>query len=87
MISEACEMLYTSGEKFGDEHFIISITQDDNVDFFQCTECKKFAEYEGSHVGTMLRFVNAVARDTQKITPTRCEQSVHKRFPKSADVP
>lgn len=40
---------------------IISLTQHDNGDYCQCPACKAVDEYEGSHSGTMIRFVNAVA--------------------------
>ncbi len=42
---------------------IVSITQDDNQDYCECANCKKVDEEEGSHAGTMIRFVNAVAAD------------------------
>ncbi len=40
---------------------IISVTQNDNQDYCVCENCKKVDEEEGSHSGTMLRFVNAIA--------------------------
>jgi len=40
---------------------IISLTQNDNSDYCTCDNCKAVDEYEGSHSGTMIRFVNAVA--------------------------
>ena len=40
---------------------IISITQDDNQDYCQCASCKAVDAAEGSHAGTMIRFINAVA--------------------------
>ncbi|OQA64820.1 MAG: hypothetical protein BWY37_01982 [Firmicutes bacterium ADurb.Bin262] len=40
---------------------IISLTQHDNQDYCTCDACKAVDEYEGSHSGTMIRFVNAVA--------------------------
>jgi len=42
---------------------IISVTQDDNQDYCQCAECKRVDAEEGSHAGTMLRFVNEIARE------------------------
>ncbi|MCC7349452.1 MAG: DUF4838 domain-containing protein [Phycisphaerales bacterium] len=44
-------------------HAIISVSQDDNQVFCQCDPCKAVDEAEGSHAGTMLRFVNAIAAD------------------------
>jgi len=40
---------------------IISLTQNDNAAYCTCDNCKAVDEYEGSHSGTMIRFVNAVA--------------------------
>ena len=42
---------------------ILSITQDDNDWFCQCVSCKAIDDAEGSHAGTMLRFVNAIAAE------------------------
>lgn len=46
-----------------DEHAIISVSQDDNQVYCQCDSCRAVDEAEGSHAGTMLRFVNAIADD------------------------
>ncbi len=40
---------------------IISVTQNDNMNFCICKNCLAVDLTEGSHAGTMLRFVNAVA--------------------------
>jgi len=40
---------------------IISLTQHDNQDYCTCDNCRAVDEYEGSHSGTLIRFVNAVA--------------------------
>ena len=40
---------------------IVSVSQHDNQDFCTCDNCRAIDEAEGSHMGTMLRFVNAVA--------------------------
>lgn len=40
---------------------IVSLTQHDNQDYCVCGECKALDAYEGSHSGTMIHFVNAVA--------------------------
>jgi len=42
---------------------IISVSQDDNQTYCQCDNCRAVDEAEGSHAGTMLRFVNAIAAD------------------------
>ncbi|MCL2299620.1 MAG: DUF4838 domain-containing protein, partial [Firmicutes bacterium] len=58
MIREVREQL----EK-GNGQPIVSVTQDDNGDYCQCEKCKAVDDEEGSHAGTMIRFVNAVAAD------------------------
>ncbi|HOU10066.1 MAG TPA: DUF4838 domain-containing protein [Clostridiales bacterium] len=40
---------------------IVSLTQHDNGNYCVCDNCKAVDDYEGSHSGTMIRFVNAVA--------------------------
>ncbi len=42
---------------------IISVSQNDNVKFCSCPVCKAIDEEEGSRMGSLLRFVNAVASD------------------------
>lgn len=62
---------YTRGllEKEPDA-YMISITQNDNVVWCMCDECVAVYEEEGGHYsGTMLRFVNAIARDVAKDYP------------------
>ena len=48
---------------------IISVSQNDNQLFCQCDRCRAVDEEEGSHAGTLLRFVNAVAEDLEKDYP------------------
>lgn len=40
---------------------IISVSQHDNQEFCTCERCRAVDEEEGSHMGSLLRFVNAVA--------------------------
>lgn len=40
---------------------IVSLTQHDNQDYCECPSCKAIDDYEGSHAGTMLNFVNQIA--------------------------
>ncbi len=40
---------------------VISVSQNDNQQYCQCKNCKKTDNEEGSHSGTMIRFVNKVA--------------------------
>ncbi len=42
---------------------IISVSQNDNQNFCTCEKCAAVDSEEGSHAGTLLRFVNAVAAD------------------------
>ena len=48
---------------------IISVSQNDNFTFCQCEKCRAVDEEEGSHAGTLLRFVNAIAEDIEKDYP------------------
>jgi hypothetical protein len=47
------------------------VSQNDNRDFCECTECKAVDDAEGSHAGTMIRFVNAVAEAVEKKYPDK----------------
>ncbi len=44
---------------------IISLTQHDNQKMCQCSDCKKIDNENGSHSGTMISFVNRIARDVK----------------------
>lgn len=48
---------------------IISVSQNDNYTFCQCEKCRAVDEEEGSHAGTLLRFVNAIAEDIEADYP------------------
>ena len=48
---------------------IISVSQNDCLNFCECDECKKIDDYEQSHMGTMLRFVNSIAESIEKDYP------------------
>ncbi len=43
------------------ENQIVSVTQHDNQDYCRCEKCKAIDDEEGSHSGTMIRFVNSIA--------------------------
>ena len=45
---------------------IISLTQDDNEDFCECKNCKALDEANGSHAGSMITFVNKIAKEVAK---------------------
>lgn len=44
---------------------IISLTQHDNQKMCQCEDCKKLDNENGSHSGTMISFVNRIAKDVK----------------------
>lgn len=48
---------------------IISISQNDWFNFCTCEKCRAIDESEGSHMGTMLNFVNAIADDIAEEYP------------------
>ncbi len=41
---------------------VISVSSNDNTQYCECGNCKIIDEEEGSHAGTMIRFVNEVAK-------------------------
>lgn len=49
-------------ERYPDQE-VISVSQDDNTQYCQCENCSKIDEEEGSPSGSMIRFVNAVAKE------------------------
>ncbi|MBP5255990.1 MAG: DUF4838 domain-containing protein [Clostridia bacterium] len=48
---------------------IISVSQNDNLNFCKCGKCAAVDEAEGSHMGTLLRFVNEIADDVKDDYP------------------
>ena len=48
---------------------IVSVTQNDNNIFCECEKCRRIDAEEGSHCGSLLRFVNAVADDIKDDYP------------------
>jgi len=48
---------------------IISVSQNDNFDYCECEKCKALDTAEGSHAGTMITFVNAVAKAIEREFP------------------
>lgn len=44
---------------------IISLTQHDNKNMCQCANCKKVDDENGGHSGTMISFVNRIAREVK----------------------
>ncbi|MCL2743496.1 MAG: DUF4838 domain-containing protein, partial [Planctomycetaceae bacterium] len=47
----------------------ISISQNDWAGYCTCAKCKAIDDEEGSHAGTLIRFVNKVAEDIEKEFP------------------
>lgn len=48
---------------------MISISQNDWHGYCECAKCKALDEREGSHAGTLIHFVNAVAEEVEKEFP------------------
>ena len=49
---------------------VISVSQNDGKDgYCECPNCKAIDDAEGSHSGTLLRFVNAIAEEVEKEFP------------------
>ena len=48
---------------------VVDVSQNDNSRYCQCENCARVDEEEGSHAGTMIRFVNAVAKEVEKEFP------------------
>ncbi len=48
---------------------IVSVSQNDNYNYCKCEKCTAVDAEEGSHAGTLLRFVNAVAADIAEDYP------------------
>ncbi|MBL6649076.1 MAG: DUF4838 domain-containing protein [Flavobacteriaceae bacterium] len=42
---------------------VISVSQDDNTQYCQCNKCSKIDKSEGSPAGSMIHFVNNIAKD------------------------
>ena len=48
---------------------IVSVSQNDNRNYCTCAKCRAIDDEEGSHMGSLLRFVNAVAKDIEDDYP------------------
>ena len=48
---------------------IVSVSQNDNQKYCTCPKCRAIDAEEGSHMGSLLRFVNAVAKDIEDDYP------------------
>jgi len=47
----------------------ISVSQNDNYNYCRCRNCRAIDQREGSHMGSLLTFVNAVAERVEKTHP------------------
>ena len=60
------------------------VSQNDNVGYCRCSRCAEIDRQEGSHAGTLLRFINAVAEATEKEFPGKIIETLayqHTRKP------
>ncbi len=48
---------------------MISISQNDWHGYCECEKCRTLDEHEGSHAGTLIHFINAVAEEVEKEFP------------------
>ena len=48
---------------------IVSVSQNDNMNYCTCATCRAIDREEGSHMGSLLRFINAVAEDIEDDYP------------------
>lgn len=69
MLLEVMECARQGNEIYDGGKFIIALTQEDNLEYCECENCKAVDDEEGSHAGTLLRFVNAVAEEVEKVYP------------------
>ena len=51
------------------EATIFSVSQNDCYNPCTCPECARFDAEQGSHAGTLIRFVNQIAEEVEKINP------------------
>ncbi|MBR6807053.1 MAG: DUF4838 domain-containing protein, partial [Clostridia bacterium] len=47
----------------------LSVSQNDNGNYCQCEKCMAVAEEEGSQAGPVIRFVNRIAEEVEKVYP------------------
>ena len=61
---------------------VVSVSQNDNCNYCQCEKCAAVDGEEGSHCGTLLRFVNAVAEEVEKVRPDMFVQTLAYQYTK-----
>ncbi len=63
---------------------IIDFSQNDNTRYCQCDRCAAVDEEEGTHAGTMIRFINAVAEEIEKEFPNVLVQTFAYQYTRKA---
>ncbi|MCQ2432041.1 MAG: DUF4838 domain-containing protein [Clostridia bacterium] len=63
---------------------IISVSQNDNENYCTCPTCSAVDEEEGSHAGTVIRFVNRIAEAVEKDYPDVSIHTLAYRYSRSA---
>lgn len=63
---------------------IVSVSQNDNYDYCKCEKCAAVDIEEGSHIGTLIRFVNAVADDIKDDYPNVAIDTLAYQYTRSA---
>ncbi len=53
-----------------------SVSQNDNQNYCKCEKCTAVAEEEGSQAGPIIRFVNRIAEEVEKVYPDVCIQTL-----------
>lgn len=61
---------------------VVSVSQNDNCNYCQCERCAAVDAEEESHCGTLLRFVNAVAAEVEKVRPDMLVQTLAYQYTK-----
>ena len=60
------------------------VSQNDWYNFSECTNCKAVDDEEGSHAGTMIRFVNAIAEAVEKEFPDAIIETLAYQYTRKA---
>ena len=62
---------------------VVGVSQNDNCNYCQCEKCAAVDAEEESHCGTLLRFVNAVAEEVEKVRPDVLVQTLAYQYTKT----
>ncbi len=63
---------------------VVDVSQNDNQHYCCCPECARVDEEEGSHAGTVIRFVNAVAEAVEREFPDALVQTFAYQYTRQA---